>query len=172
MALALVSLLSGPANARVYMNQEAALRLAFADKTQVERKTLFLKPPQIQAIQKKAKSKINSELVTYYVGQEKGRVLGYAFFESHIVRTMPETFMVVLDAQGRVRFVEMLAFFEPEDYLPPPKWLELFENKALDKDLWVKRGIRNISGSTLTTQAITAGVRRILAIYEIAIKDD
>lgn len=154
------------------MKQDEALKIAFPEAVSVERKTLFLSPKQIEAIEKLAKSKMEYRVITYYVGRNKKEFMGYAFFESHVVRTMPETFMVVLAAEGTVRSVEMLAFYEPEDYLPPKKWLGLFDNKKLDQELWIKRGIKNITGATLTTQAITDGIRRILATFDIAIKEE
>ncbi len=65
--------------------------------------------------------------------------------------------------------VEILAFYEPEDYCPPKKWLQLFSKKELNDDLRVKRGIRNVAGATLTTQAITDTVRRAIATYRVAV---
>lgn len=167
---ALLLLISGLCEAKVLMNQEEALRLIFPARVTVDRKTLFLKPEQIQRIQKMAKSKLESEMINYYVGKTSSGITGYAFFETHVVRTMPETFMVALNPQGGLNFVELLAFHEPEDYQPPKKWLGLFQKKELNDELWLKRGIRNIAGATLTAQAVTDGIRRILAIYQVAVK--
>jgi len=83
------------------------------------------------------------------------------------VRTMPETFMAVLEPSGALRFVELLAFLEPEDYLPRPRWLGQFRGKVLDDELLVRRGIRNITGASLTSQALTDGVRRVLAVHSV-----
>lgn len=152
------------------MNQEQALALAFPTGSTVERKSLFLDEKTTNEVQKAAKSKLESRLVNYYVGKSTTGPGGYAFFSTHVVRTMPETIMIVVNPDGSLRFVEILAFYEPEDYRPPKRWLGLFSNKKLDNDLWVKRGIRNITGATLTTQAITEAVRRALATYEIAIQ--
>jgi Na+-translocating ferredoxin:NAD+ oxidoreductase subunit G len=162
---------SAPAWAGVLMTQEEALKRAFPGAS-VERKTVFLEEAQVKEIQNLARAKLESEVVTFYVGKSTAGVLGYAFVETHIVRTMPETFMAVLNPDGTVSFVEILAFYEPEDYLPPKRWLGLFGNKKLDNDLMVKRGIRNVTGATLTAQAITDGVRRILAIYQVAIQKE
>jgi len=151
------------------MSQEEALGLAFSSGTVVERKNLYLSPEQKKQIEKKAKSKLDSNLVSYYIGTSSRGSEGVAFFNSHIVRTMPETLMAVVNPDGSLRFVEILAFYEPEDYLPHKKWFGLFENKKLDNDLWVKRSIRNVTGATLTTQAITEAVRRLLATFEIAV---
>lgn len=161
---------TGPAWGRVFMNQEEALKLAFSSGTAVERKNLYLNKEQKKKIEQQAKSKMESSLVTYYVGTKQAGIEGFAFFNSHIVRTMPETMMVVINPDGSLRLVEILAFYEPEDYLPPKRWLGLFRKKRLKDDLWVKRGIRNITGATLTTQAVTEAVRRTLATFQVAIE--
>lgn len=168
-ALLLLTVVS-VAEARVFLDQEQALKLAFPAGATVERKSLYLDEPTKQKIEALAKAKVESGHVPYYVGRSSGSVVGTAFFSTHNVRTMPETVMVVVNPDGTVKLVEMLAFYEPEDYLPPKRWMGLFTGKPLDKDLWVKRGIRNVTGATLTTQAITDAVRRSLAIYEVAVR--
>ena len=64
--------------------------------------------------------KVPSAVWTYYVGLASGAVTGYAYFDTHVVRTMPETMMAVLTPEGSVRSAELLAFAEPDDYLPRP----------------------------------------------------
>lgn len=155
------------------MTKDEALRRFFPQGTQVERKTVFLTPQQVQQIEARAKARVESRVVTYYVGKQHQTVVGYAFFETHVVRTMPETFLLIVTPSGVVQTVEILAFYEPEDYLPPQRWLGLFRNRVLDDDLWVKRGIQAISGATLSAQSITSGVRRLLATFHIAVpKED
>lgn len=154
------------------MSQEDALKIAFPYDSKVERKTIFLNEEQITEIQKKSKAKMHSEIVTYYIGETEKNMRGYAFFESHNVRTMPETMMTVLNPDGSVKMVEILAFHEPPDYKASKKWLEQLEGKKEIHELWVKRGLRNITGSTLTTQAIAEGVRRQLAIFEIILRSE
>ncbi len=154
--------------AQVYLTKEAALQLYFPNAT-VERKTLFLTEEQVQVIQNSAKAKVTSRVVTYYVGMNNGMPEGYAFFETHVVRTMPAIFMIVVNPDSTVRAVELLAFYEPEDYRPPERWLDLFDGKSSKSDLWLKRGIQNIVGATLSAQSITDGVRRTLALFETAV---
>jgi hypothetical protein len=150
------------------MTKEDALELHFPNAA-VERKTVFLTEQQVQAIQQRAKAKVHSKIITYYVARRSGDIQGYAFFDTHIVRTMPETFVVVVGPDSTVKALQILAFHEPEDYLPPQRWLTQFIRKVLDGDLWLKRGIQHISGATLSAQAITNEVRRLLAAFEIAI---
>lgn len=154
---------------QLYLTQHEALTLAFPTASSIERKTLFLTDEQMEAIESKGRANVESKIVTYYVGRNTDGLLGYAFFETRVIRTMPETYMVVVDPDGLLRTVEILAFYEPEDYLPSKRWLSQFSRKTLDDDLWVKRGIQNISGATLTAYSIAEGVRRVLATFAVAI---
>jgi hypothetical protein len=156
-------------HARVFLNQEQALRIAFPPPAVVERKALFLDEPTAHRVEQLAQAKLEDRHVPYYVGRSSSGVDGYAFFSTHIVKTMPETVMIVITPQKNVKFVEVLAFNEPEDYLPPRRWLGLFRGRPLDDKLRVKRGLRNVTGATLTTYALTDAVRRALAIAEIAL---
>jgi hypothetical protein len=65
--------------------------------------------------------------------------------------------------------VHLLAFHEPAEYLPPARWLAQFDARGLDDELSLRRGIAGIAGSTMTASAITAAVRRVLAIHALAI---
>jgi len=159
-------------SAQVLLTRHEALRIYFPEPASIERKNLFLTDVQIDKIQVQAKAKVESKIVTYYVGRLDDHVQGYAFFDTRTIRTEPATYMVVINPDSSLRAVELLAFYEPEDYLPPKKWLSLFEKKTLSDDLWLKRGIHSISGATLSAQAITEGVRRTLAIFQIAVAKD
>ncbi len=165
----LLTLLAAPSFAQVFKTQAEALKDAFPGGATVTRKSLFLTDQQVARIQASARTKVESKLVTYYVGTRSDSVLGYAFFETNVVRTKPETFMVVVAPDSTVQRVEMLAFYEPFDYLPTPKWFRLFERKKLNPDLWPKRGIDGISGATLTVRSVVQGVRKVLAVYQVAV---
>ena len=158
------------AQARVYLSQEEALKVAFPSPARVERKTLFLDEKEAAAIEKEAGSKLPGRVFPYYVGRVEGKVTGYAYFDTHLVRTLPETLMVLLSPDGKIRRVEPLSFSEPEDYLPPEAWLGQFQGKGLDGELRVRRGIRNLTGASLTAGAITAACRRVLALHHQAVR--
>ncbi len=151
-----------------YMSKDAALKIYFPDQT-INRKTEYLDAEQKKAIKQKARAPWDHSVVTYYEAVHNGKVTGYAFFESEIVRTKIATYMVVINADGSVRGVEILAFYEPEDYKPPRRWLEQFHRRTLADDLTLKSGVKNIVGSTLSAQALSDGVRRYLAFFEIII---
>ena len=151
----------------VYSSRDQALARAFPPPATVERKTYFLTEAERESASRLAKARIESSLVVAYVGRGPKGILGTAYFDTHTVRTMPETILVTVKPDGSVGGVEVLAFGEPEDYLPRPRWLGLFGGKRLEPNLAVGRGLAHVTGATLTTRAIAEAVRRVLAIHTV-----
>lgn len=153
----------------MFHSRESALRLAFPDADTVQKQELFLSREEAATAEREARVRLQSRLVTVYVGSREGKVTGYALIETHRVRSLPETIMAVIDPDGRVRAVHVLAFHEPPEYAPGERWLTQFEGHALDDDLRVRGDIDGITGATLTANALTASVRRLLAVFAAAV---
>ncbi len=166
-AVAVFAFAATAIDAKVFLSQEEALELAFPAAA-IERKTAFLTADQQREAQRlSGDESLPSALVVYYVASKDGREIGTAYFDTHIVRTMPETIMVVVDPLGNASRIEVLSFLEPEDYLPRPHWYEQFQGKPLDGELSMKRGIRPIAGATLTARATIDATRRVLALHRV-----
>ncbi len=161
-----------PLMAKVYMTKDEALKSAFPDARKVERKTVFLTDEDVKTVEKESGTKVASKLFTYYRAVEDGRVSGYAVIEAHTVRTKPAVYMAVIRPDGTLKFVSILAFYEPEDYIPPERWLRLFEGKRLDRDLWIRRGMPNITGATLSAYTTLKEVRKVLSIMRLKVLGD
>jgi FMN-binding protein len=157
---------SGSAWAKVFLSVDEALRLAFPN-SKVARRTAFLTPEQVRRARELAGAEVPSALVTYYTATRGGQPAGTAWFDTHRVRTLPETLMIVVDPQGRVGRIEVISFREPEEYLPRGAWYEQFRGKALGPSLQLKRDIRPVTGATLTARATTDAVRRVLALHQV-----
>lgn len=165
MAAALAA--AAAADGKVFLTQEEALKLAFPG-AKIERRTAYLTEAQQKAAQKHSgDEEPPSALATYYVGTKDGREVGMAYFDTHTVRTMPETIMVVVDPSGAIARIEVLSFSEPEEYLPKAHWYQQFQGRPLDDELSMKRGIRAVTGATLTARATTDAARRALALHRV-----
>jgi hypothetical protein len=162
----LAAVAAGPVAAKVFLSVDEALHLAFKG-CSVERQTVFLTAEQRARAQKLAGGEVKSALVNPYRATCDGKDGGTAYFDAHIVRTLPETLMVVIDPQGKVARVEVLAFAEPEDYLPPAKWYGQFPGQGLSDDLALGHHIRSVTGASLTARATTDAVRRVLALHQV-----
>jgi len=169
-ALGVASVAAAPiARAEVILTEEAALERAFPG-TAPTRRTLYLTAAQVAAVEKAARSKLPSAVITVLETRSGDRVTGRGVLDTHVVRTMPETVLSVMEPDGRLRMALVLQFGEPPDYLPRAGWLSTVAGKRLDDDLWPGRGIRRVTGSTLTVQALTEAVRRCLAIDALVSK--
>jgi hypothetical protein len=157
---------ASPARAQVFMTQAQALDQAFHG-ARIERRAIVLTESQHAAIESKAHVAVESRLATAYVAWRGDTLDGTAFFDSRIVRTMPAVLMVTISPDSTVRRVDVLAFHEPSDYRPTPRWLDQFTHEPLSDRLWPERDIRKLSGATLSTRSVTESVRVALALYEV-----
>lgn len=159
---------AGPAEARVFLTQAEALSLAFPPGVAVLRKTAFLTEAQRREARRlSGVDRLPDALVAFYVGTRDGREVATAYFDTHVVRTLAETVMILVDATGSIARIEVLSFGEPEEYLPRPHWYGQFSGRKLDDELSLKHGVRAVSGATLTARATTEAARRILAIDQV-----
>ena len=158
-----VVLFAVAAQARVLMTQEQALAGAFPNGVKVERQKFFLTPEQLAAARKESGVDFNDQLIIRYAGSD-GR---FAYFDTHRVRTLPETVMVVVRADGKVDRVEILSFDEPTDYFPKRRWIDQLFGRKLDPELSLNRAIRPISGASLTGRAIVNATRKVLALHKV-----
>ena len=110
-------------------------------------------------------------MITVYEARRDDRVVGRAFFDTHEVRTLPETLLVVVSPEGTVDKVLLAAFYEPTEYEAPAAWRAQFEGARLEPDLRVNRKIQGIAGATLTAHAVTSGIRRVLGLHRILFEE-
>lgn len=164
-ASAVLVLAAAPAAARVLLTVEEALALAFPG-AEIERRTVFLTPAQLARAAELAGRPPASAIVHPYVARRDGDVVGTAYFDAHVVRTLAETVMVTVEPDGRVGRIEVLSFDEPPDYLPRAEWYRQFAGRPLDAELELRRSIRPVAGATLTARATTDAARRVLAVHQ------
>jgi hypothetical protein len=158
-----------PAGATIFYSKNEAMELAFGKGTEIEVQSLFPDEQQTASIEQLAKVKLGTGLLTFYVGKQQDKILGYAAIESTTVRTKPETLMIVLTPEGELRNVYTLAFHEPPEYQPPERWFEQLYKRPL-ADIDFNKGVDGITGATLSTRADINSIRKIMAIYQIMIK--
>jgi len=75
-------------------------------------------------------------------------------------------YAVAVDADGRVRKVEILNYRESYGgEVQQAGWLQQFAGKTSTSELKVNGDIRNISGATLSSTHVTEGVKKVLAYH-------
>ena len=148
------------------ISRDEALKLAFPD-AEIRQSMIFLTTDEQAEASKLSGLQIESGLVARYDALKDQKSIGRAYLDTHIVRTKKESLLIVLNNDGKILRIEIVAFQEPPEYLPSEKWYEQFEGKALDEELRLKKEIHPVTGATLTAQASTDASRRVLAIDQV-----
>jgi len=160
-----VVVLSGrSAQGTVMQTVDEALLSVFPS-ADVTRETVFLEEAQRIRAKEIAGVEIDRLRVHPYVARVGDEVVGVGYFDTHRVRTLPETVMVLIDPSGKLREVRVLAFREPIDYIAPDPWYRQFDGRGLSPALKLGSDIQGVTGATLTARATTQAVRRVLAIH-------
>jgi hypothetical protein len=152
--------------ATVLVTVDEALALAFPSAS-IDRETLFLTEAERRDAENLAGSDLAGAMVTRFAARIDGEIVGFGYLDTHRVRTLPQTLLIIIEPGGAVRRVEVVSFREPLDYLPPDGWYRQFDGEELNDDLILKGAIRPITGATLTARSTTEAVRRTLAIHAV-----
>ena len=158
--LAVVSLAAG------LPTQDQALALAFP-RAAFTRKEHFLTEAQARKVIELSGADLPGLWIVAYEARKDGQLQGVAFFDTHRVRTLNETAMVAIAADGKALRVEVVAFREPQEYMAKEAWKKQLEGRRLDGELKLNRGIRPLSGATLTANALTDASRRCLSLWQV-----
>ncbi len=155
-----------PSVAGELIGREEALASVFPG-AEFKAERIFLTEQQRKEAANLAGTEVPSALIARYLALKEGHIIGYAYVDTHIVRTKKESLLISLDEKGRVKRVEVIVFTEPREYQAPPEWYKQYQGKSLDEELNLHRAIRPLAGATLTSIAANQAVRRVLAIHQI-----
>ena len=143
----------------------------FGDSAKAQARTLYLRSATLDSLAAAARAPMDGARVTYYEVTVADTLAGFAFADRHVVRTATELVLICLRPDGAVRAVEILAWNEPEDYLPSRRWLETAGGLRRPESARPGEGVPRIAGATLSGQAITAAIRRALVLGEFILQE-
>jgi electron transport complex protein RnfG len=159
-------LTANSARAETGLTKEQVLTLAFPN-AKIERHEHFLTEAQKVRVDELSGTELKTRFIVAYEARQEGQLVGVAIFDTHVVRTLPETAMVALSANGTVVRVEVVQFREPDEYRAPAAWVRQLEGKVLSPSLSLKAEIHPLSGASLTAGALVDASRRVLALFQL-----
>ena len=156
----------------------------------MKKKTIFLTDKSKDALELASKSKFKKKIYTIYEAKLKGKPNKFAIMETHILRSRTQTIFVVFNNKGTILSTEVLAFYEPAEYIMSKKWFNQFKGKGKKKKLNIEykkkfgfpfiiavkgKGkkekllpgydIIKVSGATISYNETSAAIRRMIALY-------
>ena len=158
------------ASAAVYASAEDAQREMFPDASAFEAVALNLSAAQLQEIARAAGPQAGHGDLRVWTARQGANVLGHFFVDEVIGREDFITYAVGIRADGKLLPVRVLEYRESHGgEIRNPRWLAQFAGRSTTQQLRFGTDIKNIAGATLSSEHVTAGVRRILAIRQTAL---
>lgn len=157
------------AHAVQYMKAEDAQKLMFADAA-FTAAHLTLDDEQRKAVEKLSGMPMRIPEHRIWKVEKDGKLLGYFFVDEVWGKHELITYAVGVNADGRVRQVEVLDYRETHGFeIRNPRWRAQFVGKGLDDNLVLNKHIKNITDATMSCRHVTEGVRRLLAIHQVVL---
>ena len=158
------------ASAAVYASAADAQRELFPDATAFEVVPLNLSAAQLQEIARLAGPQAGHGTLSIWAARQGATLLGHVFVDEVIGREDFITYAVGIRANGQLLPVRVLEYRESHGgEIRNPRWLAQFAGRSNVQQLRFGTDIKNIAGATLSSEHVTAGVRRILAIRQTAV---
>ncbi len=160
------------AQAAVYMTTQEAQKYLFKNATSfVSNKITFTKEQKSKIKEISKIRDINDEQQIWKVFQGNKQI---GFFVMDYVYGKHEfiTYAVAINMDGAVMATEILEYKESYgDEVRQDWWKKQFVGKKISDNFVLDEGIKNISGATLSCKHIADGVKRVLTIYDLYLKN-
>lgn len=160
-----------------YVCAEDFLTLAQAQKVLFPDATVFIDAPitlsdvQRDEIKKLAGVGQRQAVQKSWRAEKNGVLLGWFMLDDVIGKHDFITYATAISSQGTVVGVEIISYRETHGgQIRQAQWRGNFFGKSLQDRFKLGQDIPNISGATLSCRNVTDGVKRLLAIHQIALR--
>jgi len=154
----------------IFLKEDEAPKAVFPDAMifdrQVVRSTEDLREKIRQRMGKTKTSLWEASYITY-VARHGNRILGYAVIVEEIGKHRPITFVVGVGSDRKVRDVALMVYREAYGgEVKDQRFLRQYRGKNENDPMLPFRDIQNISGATMSVEAIGRGTKKALAIVD------
>jgi Na+-translocating ferredoxin:NAD+ oxidoreductase RnfG subunit len=147
---------------------EQAAQLIFPEADRFERSELNLDAAALKRLDKQG-VRGRSAHWTVRAARLGTTVLGYVVADEVVGKYELIGYAVGLGTDGGVKQVEILSYRESRGHeIRSAAWRRQFVGKGVAAPLRLGEDIGNISGATLSCQHVTDGVRRVVAVIDLA----
>lgn len=109
------------------------------------------------------------EAIDIYRGQGPDGKPRYVVVTDEVGKYRPFTFLVALNSDLDISFLELLIYRESHGYqIARKRFLAQYKGKGIQDKLRPRKDIINIAGATLSVRGVSRGVTKVLAILNYA----
>jgi Na+-transporting NADH:ubiquinone oxidoreductase subunit NqrC len=154
-----------------YMTVEQARALIFAQAEEFVPAALTLSAEQVERVEQLSGVRVRAPRQPVWEARAGSARLGWFILDQVIGKHELITYAVGVNADGSVRQFQILDYREAYGYqVREPRWRAQFVGKTLADRLELDVDIVNISGATLSCRHVTEGIKRLLALVQVALR--
>lgn len=161
--------------AKQLISTEQALKKIFQEATSFKEIHITLNEEQMRQIEQDAEiifSGNHSNQVAMYRAYDNNLLVGFAFKDTVVGKWGPIHYLVGLNPQGKV--LQSIILGHEEDRGKPiakRRFLKQYNGKDINDPIKLRKDIDGITGATISSRAVTDGIRKLVHIFEIIKKD-
>jgi Na+-translocating ferredoxin:NAD+ oxidoreductase RnfG subunit len=160
-----------PARSVEYLSTEQAQHALFADADRFEPVSIALTDAQRETVANASGTRTPLPVDRIWRAMRDDQLLGHLVVDEVYGKHEFITYAAAIDANGAVLGIEIMDYRETHGgQVREASWREQFRGKRSGDALELDEDIANISGATMSCKHVTEGVRRVLALYDIALK--
>jgi len=169
---AILSAASAPCYGVQYMSLEQAQGLIFAQAQEFVPAPVTLTPDQIERIERQSGVKVRGPRQQAWEARSGGKLIGWFIVDQVIGKHDLITYAAGINLDGSLRQFQVIEYREAYGYqVRELRWRDQFVGKTIADPLKVGTDIVNISGATMSCQHVTEGIKRLLAFFEVVLRN-
>ena len=154
-----------------YLTVPLAQRDLFPDADKFVDAKVTLTDEQRDQIKKLSGTRQRETEQAVWRAEQDGRLLGWFIVDEVIGKHEFITYATAISPAGNVLGVDVLVYRETYGFqIRDAEWRNQFKGKTLQDHFKLDDDIRNITGATLSSRNVMNGVKRLLALAQVALK--
>jgi H+/Na+-translocating ferredoxin:NAD+ oxidoreductase subunit G len=163
--------LLAPAQEGIFLKEDEAPKAVFPEATSFDRKVIHSTEELKEKIRQrmgKTKTSLWEESYVTFVARKGDMILGYAAIAEEIGKHRPITFIVGVGTDRKIRDVALMVYREAYGgEVKDRRFLQQYVGKSQNDPMLPYRDIQNISGATMSVEAIGRGSKKALALVDV-----
>ena len=150
---------------------EREIKNQFGDGVSIQFQKISISKELRREISSKTKQRFYRNEVYLWRISNGEKVKGYAILDNVKGKSLPITFLVIFDNNGKLLYSTVIKYREPYGgEIAHPNWNKQFIGYTIDSSFIVGKDIDGISGATISVHSMTRGIHKLSYLIQ-ALKD-
>ena len=147
---------------------EEHLLSIYPENTDIKMHILKVDKKVKKEVEKQVKQKFYRDKLYYWTISQGDTTIAYAFLDNVIGKSMPITFLVLLNINGDIINTNVIKYREAYGGEVSNKgWLQQFINRNNNSSYNIGKDINGISGATISVKSMSKGIQKITTLYPL-----